>query len=414
MTSTPKVVLLMSPFAGYERGLLRGIARYARLHGPWVFYLSGEPGLPMPQLESFDGGLLPLRRISGGTREWEFPDLRAMGATGFIGRIQTPAVAKAVLKAGLPAIAMDLSEEQLAAGNPLAQLSEIMPDSPKTGRLAAEHFLDRGFRQFAFCGYRGRIWSQRREEGFARRLKEAGFTYRAYKSLKRRSVTTSSRELPRLLAWLQSLPKPVGILACNDIRGRAIINACAIGDILVPDDVAVVGVDEDRLLCELSNPSLSSVALNSEQGGYQAAELLNRMMSGRACRRQLIRVDPLWVVSRRSTEVIAVADREVANGMRFIRDNAKRPIRVADVVEKSSVSRRALEMRFQRTLGRSIREEIERTRLAWTKQLLLETDLPISEIVETTGFNTLSYASKVFHRATGATLARYRREHRAP
>jgi LacI family transcriptional regulator len=415
MHQTPKVVLLMSPFAGYERGLLRGIARYARFRGPWVFYLSGDqPGLPLPQIESLHGGPLPVRRIAGDTRDRTCPDLRALGATGFIGRIQTPAVAKAVLDAGLPAIAMDLSEEQLAADNPLSRLSEILPDSPKAGCLAAEHFIERGFRHFAFCGYSGRVWSHRREEGFARRLEEAGFSYDAYKPPERRSALAGSREQPRLNAWLQSLPKPVGVLACNDIRGRQVIDACAIGDMLVPDDVAVVGVDEDRLLCELSNPSLSSVALDSERGGYQAAELLDRMMSGQSTPRQTITVDALWVLPRRSTDAIAVADRDVAEGLRFIRDNARRPIGVADVVRHSTVSRRALEIRFQRDLGRSIRGEIQRVRLAWTRQLLVETDLPVWKIAETAGFSSLSYASKVFHREVGVTLARYRREHRAP
>ena len=277
--------------------------------------------------------------------------MRRLGATGFIGRIQTPAVAKAVLAARLPAIAMDLTEAQLAAGSPLARLSEVVPDSARAGRLAAEHFLERGFRHFAFYGDPGRIWSRRREEGFCKRLEEAGFSSSRYQPGGRKPATRGAGEQSRLTAWLQSLAKPVGVMASNDSLGRRIIETCAMGGVLVPDEVSVVGVDEDRLLCELSSPSLSSVALDSENAGYRAAELLDRMMAGEALPRQTILVDPLWVVARRSTEVIAVEDREVAAGLRFIRDSARRPIGVADVVRHSAVSRRALEIRFQAQPG---------------------------------------------------------------
>jgi LacI family transcriptional regulator len=202
-------------------------------------------------------------------------------------------------------------------------------------------------------------------------------------------------------------------MACNDVRGSQVIEACAIGGIHVPDQVAVVGVDEDRILSELSMPALSSVALNAEQGGYQAAELLDGMMSGRVKRRQLILVDALWVVARPSTDVIAIEDRDVAKAVAYVRDNARRPIGVQDVVRHSALSRRALEVRFRNHVGRSIREEIQRVRLNWTKQLLAETDLPTSKIAHSTGFSSASYLSKVFHHATGTTLAEYRRGHRA-
>ena len=188
-----------------------------------------------------------------------------------------------------------------------------------------------------------------------------------------------------------------------------------IGGLHVPNDVAVVGVDEDHLLSEFSNPPLSSVTLNTEQGGYQAAELLDGMMSGRVKqRRQLILVDALWVVARPSTDVIAVEDRDVAGAVLYIRDNARRPIGVQDVVKHAAISRRALEIRFQRSLGRSIRKEIQRVRLNLVKQLLVETNIPVSKIADSTGFNGLTYLSSVFHREVGVTLTVYRREHLVP
>ena len=174
------------------------------------------------------------------------------------------------------------------------------------------------------------------------------------------------------------------------------------------------GLNEDHLLSELSNPPLSSVALNAEQGGYEAAELLDGLMSGRVKEPRLILVEPRWVVARPSSDVIAVDDRDVAAAVAYIRDNARRHIGVEDIVKHSAVSRRALEIRFHRSLGRSIREEIERIRVGRVKQLLVETKLPVRKIAENTGFASQRYMSTVFHRVTGVTLAWYRRRHQGP
>jgi LacI family transcriptional regulator len=202
-------------------------------------------------------------------------------------------------------------------------------------------------------------------------------------------------------------------MACNDHRGRQVIEAATLGGIPVPDQVAVVGVDDDQLLCELSHPPLSSVVLNAEKGGYQAAALLDKLMARKAKHGQIL-VEPLWVVARRSTDAVAVGDAKVAAAMRFIRDKAREPIGVDNVVGQVGISRRALEIRFHRTLGRSIRAEIERVRLLWVKQLLMETNLATAKIAEISGFNSLSYLSKVFHRDMSETLSQYRRRQRCP
>lgn len=414
MSDTPRVVLVISPGAGYERGLLRGIARYVRNHGPWAFFISGDqPGIPVPTVANTR---LKLKSPSARHQLSHHPAsamrLKDIGATGFIGRISEPRIAEAVLASGLPAIVLDMNDEQLATDNPLSQLSEVCPDSHKAGRLAAEHLLDRGFQRFGFFGYPNENWSRRRLEGFRERLRQSGFECVCPPMPVRKSLVPWHREQPHIATWLKSLPKPVGILASNDVRGRQVIETCALSGIHVPDDVAVVGVDEDHILSEFSNPPLSSVALAAEQAGYQAAELLDGMMSGRIERRRhLILADALWVVARPSTDVIAIEDRDVANAVQYIRENAKQSISVQDVVERAAISRRSLEIRFQRTLGRSIRAEIERVRLNWVRQLLLETNMPVSKIADCTGFTDLSYLSKVFRRTMGSTITSYRREH---
>jgi LacI family transcriptional regulator len=413
MAQPYRVVLLLFTYAQYDRALLRGVARFARLHGPWVFYLSGEdPLVPLPQVEAVSAFIFPLEHLTGGHRKLLLPNLSQWRATGIIGRIQTPEIAAEVLRSKLPLITMDLSAEQLQPNSPLSRISEIRPNSQAAGRLAAEHFLERGFQRFAYCGYAGRLWSERRQEGFSQRLEEACFPCAIYDPPRKAAQQTWSREWPLVRDWLQSLEKPVGIMACNDVRGRQLLDACMLSGLKVPEEIAVIGADDDELLCDLADPPLSSVAFNAEQGGYLAAEHLAKLMAGQSRHPELVVVEPLRVNTRRSTDVIAVEDAHLAAAMRFIRDNFRRSIGVEDVVEQSSLSRRALEIRFQHHLGRGIREEIQRVRLNLVQQFLVETNLPVWKIAEIAGFNQLAYLSRVFHRETGMTLLQYRRKHR--
>ncbi len=412
MAEIPRIVLLMNPYAGYDRGLLEGIARYAQIHVPWVFCLSEEhPGVPMPSLDSISGELF-LKKTGDSPKK--SLHLASLGACGVIGRIQTPAIAQSLLASGLSVIAVELDDEQLAESPSLSKLSEICADSRGAGRIAAEHLLDRGFASFGFCGYQGRIWSDRRQEGFCKRVEESRFSSQVYQPALRGRTLPWHREQPLVTAWLQSLPKPVGVMTCNDIRGRQVIEACLQAGLRVPDDVAVVGVDEDRLLCDLANPPLSSVSLNLERAGYQAAELLDRMISGRTCQPRQILVEAQWVIPRRSTDVLAIEDRHVAAAVRFIRDHFREPITVEDVIAESRISRRNLEMRFQQTLKRSVRRHIQQTRLGWSKKLLAETTLSAEKIAELSGFSSLSYMSTVFQREFAMTLTEYRRQSRNP
>lgn len=416
MTGAAKVVLLLYPQAGYDRALLRGVIHYAHLHGPWIFHLAGEiQGVPLPINEAVDSReeRVWLEHDPAARSGIRFPDLKKLGATGVIGRLQTPAIVKRVCKSGLPTVALDLSLPQSAPGSLLAGVSEVRPDSERAGRMAAEHYLERGFQHFAFCGYAGRWWSDRRREGFCQRLEEACFSCHVYQppTVKRQKLWNS--EFTTLKRWLESLPKPIGILACNDMRGRQVLEACMLAEIPVPDQVAVLGVDNDEILCAMADPPLSSIALDGERAGYRAAELLDDLMRNRDRPRETILAEPLRVVSRRSTDVIAVEDACVAVALQFIRDNAREAIGVNDVVAQTKSSRRSLEIRFQSLLGRTIRQEIQRARLFLVRQFLLDTDLPAWRIAEVTGFNSLHYLCRVFHREFGIPLAEYRRRHRS-
>ena len=212
--------------------------------------------------------------------------------------------------------------------------------------------------------------------------------------------------------WLADLPKPVGLMACNDDRGREVLAACRQAKLRVPEEVAVVGVDNDELLCELSDPPLSSVALGAERAGFEAAALLDQLMAGRSKEPQRLVASALGVVARRSTDLSLHEDPEVAAAVKYIRDNAGRPIRVYDVVAGLGDARRTLEIRFQQALGRSIHAEIQRVRLERARRLLLETDLPLSKIAQASGFSSPSYLAAVFHRHLGVTPVKYRANNR--
>jgi LacI family transcriptional regulator len=217
------------------------------------------------------------------------------------------------------------------------------------------------------------------------------------------------QELPLVMSWLKSLPRPVAVMACNDKRGRQILEACLLCGLKVPEEVAVVGVDNDLLFGNLSNPPLSSVALNLGKAGFEAAALLDKLMRGTVRKPGKIVIEPLWVVARRSSDFIATDDPHVVMALRFIRDHAKEAIDVGDVVREAGISRRSLEIRFQTILKRSIRAEIQRVRIGFAKQLLVETNLSVERIALLTGFCSLSHLGSTFRLETGMTPAQYRR-----
>ena len=339
MSGTPRIALLIETARGYGRDLLRGIVRYGRLHGAWGFY------------------------VTPGDFAQALPRMRLWGGAGIIARIETPRVAQAILACGLPTVALDLSEDQLRPDNPLSRLSEVASDSHGAARLAAEHLLERGFRHYAFVGLAGRVWSQRRQNSFCERLRVEGFEPHVYVPPRRRRDRLWEQEQGTLADWLRRLPRPVGLMACDDDRGREVLEACLAAGVRAPEEIAVVGVDNDELLCELADPPLSSVALNAEAGGYRAAALLDRMMHGRSRKPTRLTVEPLHVVTRRSTDIVALDDPVVASALHFIHDHAGRPIGVDDVVERVLISRRALEIRFKKVTGRTLLAELRRVRL---------------------------------------------------
>lgn len=390
---TPQVALLLETSTEYGRGLLRGIVRYSRLQGPWSLY------------------------VAPGHLEQVLPRAKSWRGTGIIARIRSPEMAKLIRATGLPFVASSLDESRSSGRDD--KFGEIRTNSVAIARMAAAHLVERSLRHFAFCGFVGSGWSLRREEAFARYLADLGFPCQTHRIelanwMQRPNwIETWEDEQPILVEWLKSLPKPVGLMACNDICGREVLQACAVAGLPVPDDVAVVGVDNDELMCELSNPPLSSVALDLEKAGYEAARLLDNLMSGHVTEGYVVEVEPVYVVTRQSTDIIAQRDPCVATALRFIKDHAGHGISVPDVVAHVGVSRRTLERRFLRSLGRSISSQITQHRLERAKRLLLETDLPSQRVATGAGFGSTKTFNRVFRRAVGVPPMRFRLQSQA-
>ncbi len=386
MREIPKVALLVETSRGFGRHLLCGISRYAQLHGPWNFH------------------------IKAGDFEQALPKMKQWGGTGIIARIPNERVAKAILEAKLPTIALGLSDEQMQPGSPLSEFSELSSDPVEVATMAANHLLERQFRHFAYVGVENRAWSQRRGREFSLQLQKSGFVPLIYEPPIRPADRVWEKEQPLIIEWLRRLPKPVGLFACNDDRGREVLEACRLMGLRVPEDVAVLGVDNDEVFCGLAYPPLSSVALNGETAGYRAAELLDGMMQGLIRKPRRILVEAIGVVTRRSTDIVAVDDEDVASALQYIHREQGCNISVESVVQEVAVSRRNLEKRFRDTIGRTILEEIQITRLERAKRLLLDTPYSVSKVAEMSGFGTTGYFIQFFQSRVGKTPLRYRIE----
>ncbi len=382
MTRPPKVALLIETSNAYARELLHGVREWLRHHGPWTIFLSeaGRGAEPPPWLKGWKGD-------------------------GIIARIETPVIAKAVAAARIPAV--DVSAARL-----LPELPWLETDDRAIAHTAAEHLRERGFREFAYVGDDRFNWSRWRRDAFAAHLTQHGLRCWDFANVSRPEPADGEAnwetQLADLMRWLKSLPKPLGVFAGYDIRGMQILEACRRLEFAVPDQVAVLGVDNDELLCDLADPPLSSVIPDVRRTGYEAASLLDRMMRGEKIRGEGRLFVPLGVATRQSTDVVAVADRHISTAVRFIREHACNGITVADIVKQVPLSRRVLETRFQKLLGRSPHEQIMAMKLDRVKRLLSETDLSLAVIADRTGFKHVEYLSVAFKRQVGVTASEYR------
>jgi LacI family transcriptional regulator len=340
-------------------------------------------------------------------KDQRLPDLGSWRGDGIIANFDDPAVARLVRQSRLPVVGYGGGHGYSVEGTSVPYLST---NNRAIAALAAGHLLERGFKHFAYCGYAPTPingWSRERQEAFVKLVRKGGSC--AVFADRRRSPREWASLERALGDWLRALPKPVAVMAANDHRGRQLLEACRAHDLLVPDEVAVLGVDNDELLCRLSSPPLTSVEQGARGLGSAAASLLDALMTGRPPRQKRFVVDPIGVVTRQSTDVLAIDDPDVARAMTFIREHACDGIKVPHVVTAAAISRSGLETRFRGALGYTVRTAIRRVQLERARHLVSETDIPLKQIAADVGFRSVQHMTALFSRAYGETPAKHRR-----
>jgi LacI family transcriptional regulator len=374
------VALIVETSSVYGQQILRGVARYLRTHEGWSIFLQQ-------------------RALTSKLPTW----LKDWKGDGIISRSTTRQMADAFAQARVRLV--DLTDRH---GN--LSVPQIWSDHQAIGHLAAEHLLERGFRNFAFCGFAGEYWSKQRLAGFVETAQRSGICHAYESPWLGAHAAPWEKEQQELAHWLCSLPKPIGIMACNDVRGQQILDACNRVELAVPEDVAVIGVDNDEVLCELCTPQLSSVIPNPERIGYKAAEMLGALMAGEKVKHQQLLIPPLGIATRQSTDVLAIDDPDVTSAVKYIREHACQGARVHNVLDLVPLSRSILERRFRKYLGCSPQQVLRQTQLKRVKQLLVNTDLPLWKIGELAGFKHTEYMCVAFKREVGHTPGVYRRQ----
>lgn len=374
-------ILLLSDFTSeYSRLMLRGFLRYSKEVGNWSFYR-----IPLSHDDSYENTITKI------AQKWE--------ADAIIGQISDVNIQQ-LRSIGIPIILQNYTDR-------VSGISNITGDYWGTGTMAANFFIKKRYKNFAFYGTRTTVWSREREDGFRDRLKEAGHSMVCYNE-DRNIRYGSTSDLRKLGTWLMGLPKPIALFACDDAFALRITEVCCLNNIRVPEDVAVLGVDNDEILCNMSDPPLSSIVLDVENGGYQAARLLHQIIDNRDLPQFNIVINPVRIERRKSTEEYAIDDPLVLSAVRIIEDENNRQITIKEILSRVHVSRRVLEKRFKNAVGESIYQYMLKHRISCFAEKLLTSDKPVSEIAFDLGYVDYINLSKVFKRICHMTPTQYR------
>lgn len=370
----------------YARALLRGVAQYNEEYGPWSIYF--EPhGLDDP----------PPAWLA----KWK--------GDGLLARIGNAAIADAVMQTGLPAI-------DLRGVLPDLPVPFLGVDNQAVAALAFEHFQSRGFQHFAFFGLpRGEHpHMDERCDEFVNQVARHGGVCHVYPERQFVDVSSSTWEQQQMQLgrWVISLPRPVAAMVCHDDLGLRLIDACRRAEVVVPEEVAVVSVDNDEHLCSLSTPPMTSIDVNARLIGYEAAGMLHQWMMGKKPEKLRHFYRPTAIVERLSSDSLAIPDRDISLAVRYIRENAVRGIGVADVLQEVAISRSSLERRFRHWLGRSPKAEIVRVQMQRARALLAKSDISLIDVAAQAGFSDAKYFSEAFTRTIGVPPTQYRKQNK--
>ena len=388
---TPKIAIVLPHNLKEDRAAYRGVLEGARRLGPWRCLLTEG---------RLDEQTLGLGRL---------------GIDGAIVHEMARRAATALAARHIPVVLFEPYPDMRRAGHPFAKAPYVSLDSRAVGAMAADYYLKRGYKSFAYVGEPEELhWSDERRDGFAGALAAAGFPCAVYGGpYSERERKRWSTERPRLVRFLKGLPGPTAVLAAMDARAVLVLDACAEAGLRVPEDIAILGVDDDPILCEAAPVTLSSVRTGRFRMGQKAAEMLDAMLHGRAPELREAAMPPLGVVTRESTGYDAMSDPTIARAISFVRSHAgAKRIGVREVAAAVGCSRRYLELAFRNKLGSSVKDILLRTEIERIQLLLERTDLTIGEIAAACGFLRDSYLAVLFKRETGLSMTEWRRRHR--
>ena len=381
-----RVALLLESDMAFDRAIARGVGEYIRSHTGWIILMDPMTKATIEGLEHWD------------------PD-------GIITSIHLPAINDIATIGKIPIVGFGSYSEK--TDGHLA-FPIVTSNQEEIGRMAARAFINKGLQNFAFCGGDEQaLWCCQRRDGFVEEVRKNNYSCDIYKS-DCPSPISMPDAIRSLGNWLEGLPKPTGVFVFFDGWARWVLDACVVQNLQVPQEVSVIGVDNDRWLCELSQPRLSSIDANVMTAGYQAADLLNRMMLGDTNIPKLTFIDPSKVEERDSSSYLAFADPEVAFAMRYIKEHACDPITPNDVLKVTGMSNSTAYRKFMKGIGRSIHSEIQRVQMERVKELLTTTNLSITAVAQKAGFENIRYLTKVFRDATGLTPTEFRRAQSTP
>jgi len=372
--------MLLDTSTDYSSHIIEGVAQYAKTHRPWNLLIQ-------PRGE-YERTLMP--------KYWS-PD-------GVITRMMHRSLARDLQKRRIPVVNVSLSQV------PKYEFPQVTVDEEVLGRWAAAHFLERGLRNFGYFS----IWRQQNyidtcgptyASELAQHFPNCEIHVPRTKKMAPHSVLTSI-DLQR---WLKRLPKPIGIFVVDAEDAHNLADACRGAHVHVPDQVAILVGEDDHLLCGISHPPLSAIDLGSERIGYEAAAVLDQMLSRRKAPSTPRFLPPQRIITRHSTDTLAMNDRELAEAIRHIRQHAFKPLRVNDILVALPVSRRSLELRFRQVLNISPAAEIRRVRIERAKELLVTTNLSIPEVATASGFEHVEVMNRLFRRVLNVTPTQYRR-----
>jgi LacI family transcriptional regulator len=386
LSRVKRVALLVESDMAFDRAIARGVGHYIRSHTGWIILMD------------------PMTKASAESLKHWAPD-------GIITSIRLPAVREIAAQAQVPVVGFGSYSAERDGD---LRFPIVTSNQQGIGRMAARHFINKGLRHFAFCGGAETApWCHERRLGFASELAQNGFTCAVYQP-DAEAVASMPSAIVSLGRWLESLPQPTGVFVFFDGWARWVLDACVLQGLQVPQEISVLGVDNDRWLCDLSQPSLSSIDPNVETAGYMAADILDQLMSGQRSPARVTYIDPAKVEERDSSNYLAFEDSQVAFAIRYIKEHACDPIAPADVLKVTGMSNSTAYRKFMKSLGRSIHDEIQRVQMERVQQLLTTTNLSVTEAARQAGFPNMRYLTKVFRDTTGMTPTEYRRSKSTP